>query len=599
MQINVHTHVFNFEAILTKETVMLLNHRLTGKNMPGPLREVVIEYLRAKQKKRNRKLSPEDFHRSIRGYASFKRLLPGGMRRFFDRHLDLPSSVDTDRLLMSVLEASLTDRDDTDASAVMNAIEWLRIGLMSSIDAVTDDLMAHLDDGDVVVVLPMDIIGKRAGKQESGRYLKQLEDTLEQALRYPGRVLPFAMVNPARKEAFRMLQRDVERGACVGLKLYPSLGYSVWDGVMKEVLRYCDRQQVPVLLHCNDSGFRKSKSAAAYCRPDHWKPVLDELPNLKVCFGHFGGETEGGKPVWTAPDIPRDSWAAGILDLMEAWPGRVFADVSYHVGHLGDDDTRRNYLNNMRKVMDDATYRSQVLWGTDYHLLRMDRSDTDYTESFASQIGADHYALMSRNNPAAFLGLPDNGRPEGANIARHVDWLAGQHARPVHGRPAEWLIDHPEGRTIKAGTPGVPGTAVTAEGAGWDVNNYIHTSVFNFLWHYNTPSFLSEGMRKRIEGRADNQEAKFEAMGRVPVGELSFHQDVAGDRKDREQAIRSFSNRIDYWFSKVEAFRKYNDDTSVYYRKMIRTCSEPNHTIPDIAEVMGQFYRVKSPFGED
>ncbi len=593
MKINVHIHVFNFDSILTKETVMLLKHRLTGKNLPGPLREALIEYLRANLKKRNRSLSLNDFHRSIRGYASFERLLPGSMRRFFNRYVQLPSSSETDRLLMSLLEASLIDRIGADSSTVVNAFEWLRIGLMKSIDSVTDDLMTHMDVDDVVVVLPMDIIGKRAGKRESGLYLKQLEDTKEQALRYPGRVLPFAMVNPNRKDTVKIFKSDVESGACVGLKLYPSLGYSVWDGIMKDVLRYCDKNEVPVLLHCNDTGFRKSKADAAFCHPEHWKPVLDELQNLNVCFGHFGGETAEGQPVWTASVIPQDSWAFKILHLMELYPGRVFADVSYHAEHLGDDNIRLNYQNNLRNVLSDDRYRSQVLWGTDYHLLRMDSTDTDYTASFISIIGQENFTLMSQDNPAAFLGLPLFNKQESANITRHVEWLLKHHARAVHGRSAEWLREHPEGRE------GMGGTLVSTDATAWDMNNYIHTSVFNFLWNYKTPTFLSKGMRSRIDNRADSQEAKFEAMGRVPVGELSFHQDDVGGSAERYHSIRSFSNRINYWFSKVNEFDNYNDDSTEYYRKMIQVCSDPNNTIPDIAEVMSLFYRVKSQFMED
>jgi len=589
MKINVHAHVFNIPSILTKETILLLSHRLTGRNVPEPLRDALLSYLRTRRNSRPGDISFDDFHRTIRGTRFFNRIIPRQLRSFFDRHLDLPPSSETTAALTSLLEATLIDRHQASSSEVINVFEWLRIGFMKRIDDVTDDLITHMDDDDAAVVLPMDILDRKAGKRERALFLKQLEDTKRQALRYPGRILPFAKLNPVRKDSFHVMRDAIHSGACIGLKLYPSLGYSLQGSIMEDALRYCEKESVPVLLHCNDAGFRKSPEDAQNCDPRAWIPVLDTHHSLKVCFAHFGGQSQDGKPVWTAPELPPDSWAAAILELMEQYPGRVYADISYHTEQNATPEQTKNFKKNLVSVLSDDRYRDHVLWGTDYHLLRMDSTDTDYASAFLSLLGGELFTQISKNNPAAYLGLPLFGRAAEANIVRHIKWLATHHARAVHGRPASWLQDHPEGAAIRGGE----GKAST-DGPAWDSNNRIHTSVFNFLWNNRQPAYLSERMKRHLRSRDDTPEALFEALGRLPVGELTFHSDVLGDRADREHAIRSFANRIHVWFSAIPSFEKREANSSVYHQKMISACSDPSVTIPKIAEVMELFFRVKT-----
>jgi len=588
MKINVHAHVFNFPSILTKETILLLSHRLTGRNLPEPLRDALLSYLRTRRKSRPGDISFHDFHRTIRGTRLFNRLIPKRLSAFFDRHLDLPPSSETTAALTSLLEATLIDRHQAPSSDVINTFEWLRIGFMKRIDDVTDDLVTQMDDDDVTVVLPMDIIDRKAGKRDRALFLKQLEDTKRQALRYPGRILPFAKVNPVRTDSFHVMRDALHSGACVGLKLYPSLGYPVHGSIMEDTLRYCEKESVPVLLHCNDTGFRKSRKDAQHCNPRNWLPVLETHPTLKVCFAHFGGQSQDGKPVWTAPELPQDSWAVAILELMERYPGRVFADVSFHTEQNATPEETENYRNNLVAVLSDDRCRDQVLWGTDYPLLRMEATDTDYTDSFRTLLGDELFNRISRHNPATFLGLPLHGRAAGANIVRHIKWLATHHARAVQGRPAAWLRDHPDGAAIR-GTDGHTST----EGPAWDSNNRIHTALFNFLWNNRHPAYLSERMKRLLRNQGDAPAELFEAVGRLPVGELTFHSDALGDRTDRTHAIRSFANRVHVWFSAIPSFEKKETSDAAYLRKMVGACADPSVTVPKIAEVLELFFRVK------
>lgn len=587
MKINVHAHVFNFKSILTKETILLLKHRLTGLNIPDPFRELILSYFRARRRSRSGDLSFEDFNRTIRGLGSFDRLIPRKLRKLFDHHLETSSSSDVNELLISLLETAIIERTDTSSSTIINLFEWLRIGMMKNIDEVTDDLIAHLDEDDVVVLLPMDIIDKNAGKKERQLFIKQLESTEKQSLRYPGRVLPFAMVNPVRKESFDLFKKSIDSGACVGLKLYPSLGFSIENTMVKKALKYCNDHSVPVLLHGNDRGFRKSAQAAQYCNPNHWIPVLDELQNLKVCFGHFGGEMQAGKDIWTHTELPDDSWAFAILKLMESYPDRVFADVSFHTDHWDDETKRQNYQKNLQKVLNDDRYKYQVLWGTDYHLLRMDSTDTDYTQKFIEMLGEEDFTRISKSNPVKYLGLPSAENKTGENITRYVNRLIQEKASTVHGKPASWLLDH-ESINQEAF-----GEWILTASESWDINNLIHRSLFQFIWTpEDVPKYLDKGARTNIDKNHDTIEEKFEAIGRLPLAELTNFSHGPSTDVIEDQKMRGFCTDVMFWFRrKTNADRIGPSDDNLLYSKLQNVAGKSDHMIKDIASVITKFYR--------
>ncbi len=584
MKINVHTHVFNFQSILTKETILLLKHRLTGKNLPPEVRNMLLRYLRHKRGKNAGPISIEDFHKYIREKELIDRLVPSGMRRIFDEFIDLPESADNRSLFLRTLRDAVSSRFRQRNTDVYNAMEWLRIGLMKKIDEVTDDLMSHLDEDDVSVLLPMDIINKNALKREQKLFNKQLDDTITQALRYPGRALPFGMVNPAREDAYTLFKDAAEKGAVTGLKLYPALGYPVWEGQVKKALELCNEIKLPVLLHCNDTGFRKSAEDAQFGHPDHWIPVLDKLPDLKVCFGHFGGEVENDEPVWTADSVPADSWADRILYLMGEYPERVFADLSYHADHFESEEAESNYRQNIKQQLAKPEIRTQILWGTDYHLLRIDATDTDYTDGFRDWVDEEDFTQIAYHNGRRFLGLPDEQHEASEGINRHISWLHQNRARSVHGKAAGWLRYHPEGKQIEGG----PG----ADAASWDRNNTVHVAVFRAIW-YADPSHLSEGSKTYIEDKTYDMEAVFEQIGRLPMRDMVFHRDVLGSSADRDERISSFINTLKVWLNRSSNLERVNPDSSGFRKKVRNVCVDPEKTVPDLAEAVAMFYRSK------
>ncbi len=587
MQINVHTHVFNFRTILTAETIVVLNNRLSGLDMPDPLRNMLLQYLRRRLRSRN-KISMEDFEKTISRFRVFNRVLPDSVHSVFRKHIALPSRRDSTELLFSLLEAGITERTSESESTVGGYIDWLRIGLMTSIDKVTDDLMSYYKEDDVVVALPMDIIDQKNDPRERDIYLEQLDETKKQALRYPGRLLPFVMINTIRKGSKKIFYESVKDGACVGLKLYPSLGYSIDSDAMPEILRYCNDNELPVLMHCNDRGFRRDSHHAPLADPALWEPILTKLDKLKICFAHFGGDEQNGEAIWNHHPLPENSWPAKILEMMNTFKGRVFADISFHATYLNKPDTKKNYRKNLREIIGDKKTGSQVLWGTDYHLLRQRITDSGFADEFRELLGEDHFRKISVDNPAAFLGLPVNGNPEGGNIRRHIEWLVENRAGTVQGRPPNWLLEHTTEKSdafrnwiLSAGKP-------------WDPNNLIHITLFNFLWN-SKPTPLASGIKRTLRKAHNNDpRAIFEAVGRLPVAELALHNKVLGRGSTRRSLTAGFCTDLEEWFDHFKKLERDNNDSAKFRRNITEVCEDKKLRISNLAGVLESFYSVPS-----
>ena len=95
---------------------------------------------------------------------------------------------------------------------------------------------------------------------------------------------------------------------------------------------------MPILAHASD-GNSFFKDSAWRGSPWSWRRVLDDYPNLRVCFGHFG-HLKGIEGL--SGTVNCIAWAEGFLDLIQNHPN-VYADVSNtEAGHANDTE-RLNY----------------------------------------------------------------------------------------------------------------------------------------------------------------------------------------------------------------------------------------------------------------
>jgi predicted TIM-barrel fold metal-dependent hydrolase len=384
---------------------------------------------------------------------TFKTFLTGAaennlMARLQAEHLSEAAASDAIKIIKKILFGDNSEQRIHDFAIRHNltgvpALEFLRRGCLPSISAVTDALLADTqnsvgpDEDAVVVPLMMDVIAEDSPESDRVLYDAQYEQTVLQAVRHPGLVLPFVAVNPRRgPEAYTRMEEALESGACVGVKLYPSLGYTVNDRMMDKVMAACATYQAPVTMHCNDGGFCGPGYDYTYCSPVSWRDMIERY-DVRFNFAHFGDQTPG-KP---GSDT---SWRDEIVKLMGDYPERVYADVSYQSGPLGTADEKTAYVGWLKNELA-SEHGDNILFGTDSFMLYLSAFESDYWQFFKTALGQEDFRRMAETNAKRFLGLPDAGAEvqPGSAMARYIEFLKrkkevgspfGQGAAP-----AKWL----------------------------------------------------------------------------------------------------------------------------------------------------------------
>ena len=142
----------------------------------------------------------------------------------------------------------------------------------------------------------MDVVDKDSSQTELDKFSFQYRDTVLQAIRYPGRVLPFVAFNPLRYQNNRVTVDDalanvryaLETGECVGVKLYPSLGYGAKEKTIKTLFATCASYKAPIIMHCNDGGFSGPELYDPdNCFPEDWGALAADYA-VRIDFAHFG-----------------------------------------------------------------------------------------------------------------------------------------------------------------------------------------------------------------------------------------------------------------------------------------------------------------------
>jgi len=334
-------------------------------------------------------------------------------------------------LLKQILNAlsAWGEAHDNSRSTLFDFYETFRIALMPNSTAIADEFLEHLQPDDAIVGLMMDIRGDSESDRDKKRFREQLNDLEEASLQRPGRVLPFFAVNPKRPDHFELMNDALKNKGFIGVKLYPSIGYEVNHPDLLDVYTYCVENDIPIVMHCNHGGFYVEENFTSYCDPEYWEPILEQLPALKICFAHFGGEESLSKP----NGLAGDSWGKKIIDLMEAFEG-VYADVSYHDEMMSDPADEQFYLDTLTNLLDRSIIKDRILFGTDSWMLRMNMADEAYWSYFRNKLSVAHFNTITQSNPKRFLGL----QPLRKNIQQYIDFQKSNR-KNVGAFPATWL----------------------------------------------------------------------------------------------------------------------------------------------------------------
>ena len=205
-------------------------------------------------------------------------------------------------------------------------------------------MIEHMDEVgiDKAVILPIDW-----GPEFTSRC--PLQDIVAHAVacarRYPGRLIPFAGIDPRRPGAAELLDQWLAAGELKGLKLYPNCGFYPDDDCAMPIYEVCAARGVPILFH---TGHPLPLLKRDYSEPARFKRVVETFPQLKVIFGHAGA--------------PHD-WD-GMLALIRA-SNEAVLELS---ACLWDDSTEIQEMRLARRIADarDKVGIERIVFGTDH-----------------------------------------------------------------------------------------------------------------------------------------------------------------------------------------------------------------------------------------
>ncbi|OEU65194.1 MAG: hypothetical protein BBJ57_05780 [Desulfobacterales bacterium PC51MH44] len=570
MRFNCHSHIFNAKSIFTPYTLDILINRFRNMNLPDAIKDEAADQLIKLFNKAGDYADEERLFRKllekVTGTEEFKKILQKlSTNNKLKIELSDPSKIENFAIekIIGLFNriTDLFDKSDKDAEKadILDFIYFLRIALLPSIRDVTDHLMAEIKKDDAVIALMMDITKDGQGPE---LFEKQLKDTSDMVLAYPGSVFPFIAINPRRPNHYEIMERAISSMGFVGIKLYPSLGYDVGSPEMRKVYRYCQEKNVPILQHCNKGGFTYGNNAEK-SNPVYWEPILRDYSQLKICFGHFGGDEN-----LVQSPIPNNSWTRTILNLMVQYEG-VYADIAYHDDSMKDEAGGTKYFNNLKALLNDNRYKKRILFGTDFFLVRMRIREKNHWKWFEKRFTGPHFKQITETNPLDFLGMPKGNRKPAWNIANYIQFVR-MHSDKMKSTAGPWLekavIDQ-FGRSAA-----LPKKSELA--ANWDWNNKAHAYCY---------LFLEEGQLSKYQ-----KEKPFEVIGMFKMRDLSYWEKGAGPSEIWFRVLEAMAEKLDTFFrtnnaeyrngynseKAVSTLKKAFDNGALYLHELAAECSK-------------------------
>lgn len=295
------------------------------------------------------------------------------------------------------------------------------IGRMKNQEVVFNHVCGFYSDEFRFIVLTLDMDHMGAGTPNQP-YVEQLEEAMALRGKLGSGVLPFVCADPRRPGVLDLVRESIERdNGCVGIKLYPPLGYWPSDPDLDPVYAYAEANDIPVLAHCSRGGVHyrgrivapmrhhpetdqhlkggRKELFGQYADPEGFLPVLDKYPKLRLCLAHYGGGEEWRRYLtYAQPVQSRESWIRKINDILEddRFPN-VYADVSSVAA-----DPR--HLPLLAVLANRPGTRDRMLFGSDFFMIQRDITERQFGLGLRAAVGAEAWERMASTNPRAWLG---------------------------------------------------------------------------------------------------------------------------------------------------------------------------------------------------
>ena len=282
----------------------------------------------------------------------------------------------------------------------------------------------------------------------------------------------------AAKSSLEFVQDAVRTKGCVGVKLYPPMGFAAYgnsclddpvkggrsdfwkggllpdwtatkisyqDGTIKllgqrlddaldDLYKWCVDEQVPILAHTDESN-GPNNDYKALAAPHYWALALANYPTLRVNFGHLGG-LDDGVSVAALPPTSQEF----VVMLGAAASTKAYGDAAYSSSMILNQSAfdERIQMAYQQATTGRNQLPSHFMYGTDWSLLEMVGNNEVYMQRFEqvfAHITGGTYATHSAEdcffgwNAVDYLGLRP-GLP-GKNARSRLEAFYTQHCMPM------------------------------------------------------------------------------------------------------------------------------------------------------------------------
>lgn len=297
-------------------------------------------------------------------------------------------------------------------------VVFKKIGELGDQKDIFKHLMGFYPENAKFVVLSMDMAFMAAGKTPES-FENQLNTLAELKQEYQDQIIPFVFAHPERKDLLNIIQDRINKDQFGGIKLYPALGYFPSDDRLDRVFAWAETHQIPVMTHCARGGVyfkgqltdeRRTDPADGTCypkapnriftdqysNPDRYELLLTKYPKLKLCFAHYGGDSEWDKYLDASWEKgAKDSWYYKINELIRTHDN-VYTDISYTLFSA-------KYYGLLKVSLQDPKLRTKILFGTDYYMQEQETSERSFGINLRAYLGTEDFNQIAITNAALYL----------------------------------------------------------------------------------------------------------------------------------------------------------------------------------------------------
>jgi len=273
--------------------------------------------------------------------------------------------------------------------------------------------------------------------------------------KYPNQVKLFLSVDPRTASSSTQLLQQTQanwnkyENAFSGLKFYPAMGYFPSDTRLDGIYAWAAENQIPITTHVtrggnfyvgdmrklladashynlpantkcadlinavtlniNNGAWKKDENRIGtqlFTNPEHFKTALENNPNLKINFAHFGGSNEVNNGV-NQTGIPGSmialeqlagltDFTTNIISLINKYDN-VYTDLSYTIC---DNDALKKVAG---LAQNHPKLNSRLLFGTDSFLVLMEGNLSKMIANSEANLGNSLFHDSFKVNPITFF----------------------------------------------------------------------------------------------------------------------------------------------------------------------------------------------------